>query len=110
MADDTQEPTPPEEDGNQAEVIALNDLLGQIGDPDLAHDAGALTDEGYAEAKAEKLAFTAALAAYAKGEVPDVDALLEQMRAQMAEPTQMETVAANVDYLMMTVGGDDLGE
>ncbi len=109
MADEMQD-MPPEEDGNQAEVNALNDLLKQIGDPDLAHDAGAMDDEEFAEAKAKKLAFTAALAAYAKGEVPDVDALLEQMRAQMAEPTQMETVAANVDYLMMTVGGDDLGE
>ncbi len=109
MADDVQE-TPPEEDGNRAEVIALNDLLKQIGDPDLAHDAGALSDEDYAEAKAKKLAFTAALAAYEKGEVPDVDALLEQMRAQVAEPSQVETIAANVDYLMMTVGGDDLGE
>lgn len=109
MADDTQD-MPPEEDGNQAEVNALNDLLKQIGDPDLAHDAGALSDEEYAEAKAKKLAFTAALAAYAKGEVPDVDALLEQMRAQVAEPSQVEAIAANVDYLMMTVGGDDLGE
>lgn len=109
MADDVQE-MPPEEDGNRAEAIALNDLLKQIGDPDLAHDAGALSDEDYAEAKAKKLAFTAALAAYEKGEVPDVDALLEQMRAQVAEPTQVESIAANVDYLMMTVGGDDLGE
>lgn len=109
MADDVQD-MPPEEDGSQAEVIALNDLLKQIGDPDLAHDAGAMSDEDYAEAKAKKLAFAAALAAYAKGEEPDVDALIEQMRAQVAEPTQVETIAANVDYLMMTGGGDDLGE
>ena len=49
---------------------------------------------------------TSALAAYANGEVPDLPALLEQMREQASQPTQTETNTANIDYLLMTVGGD----
>lgn len=56
--------------------------------------------------KARKLAYTAAVAAYGKGEAPDVDKLLEQMREKVAEPSQTETNTANIDYLMMTVGGE----
>ena len=55
---------------------------------------------------AVKLAYTSALAAYANGEVPDLPALLEQMREQASQPTQTETNTANIDYLLMTVGGD----
>lgn len=33
-------------------------------------------------------------------------ALLEQMREQASQPTQTETNTANIDYLLMTVGGD----
>ncbi len=64
---DTEEDTPrPNElqDGTMAEVNALRDLLSQIGDPDAAHDAGVIDDDEYAERKARKLAYTAALAAY----------------------------------------------
>lgn len=43
---------------------------------------------------------------YANGEVPDLPALLEQMREQASQPTQTETNTANIDYLFMTVGGD----
>lgn len=82
---DTEEDTPrPNElqDGTMAEVNALRDLLSQIGDPD------------------------AALAAYDSGETPDVSALLDQMREQASQPTQTEQNTANIDYLLMTVGGD----
>ena len=82
---DTEEDMPrPDElrDGTLAEVNALRDLLSQIGDPD------------------------AALAACANGELPDLPALLEQMREQASQPTQTETNTANIDYLLMTVGGD----
>lgn len=89
-----------------AEVNALRDLLLQIGDPDAAHDAGVIDDDEYVERKARKLAYTAAVAAYGKGEAPDVDKLLEQMREKVAEPSQTETNTANIDYLMMTVGGE----
>lgn len=82
------------------------DLLSQIGDPDAAHDAGVIDDDEYVERKARKLAYTSALAAYANGEVPDLPALLEQMREQASQPTQTETNTANIDYLLMTVGGD----
>lgn len=99
-----------ESDEKQAEVNALRNLLSQIGDPDAAYEAGTVDDDAHAEQKARKLAYTAALAAYEKGDVPDVPALLDQMREQVAEPTQVETIAANVDYLMMTVGGDESGE
>lgn len=85
---------------------ALRDLLSQIGDPDAAHDAGVIDDDEYVERKAQKLAYTSALAAYANGEVPDLPALLEQMREQASQPTQTETNTANIDYLLMTVGGD----
>lgn len=103
---DTEEDTPrPNElqDGTMAEVNALRDLLSQIGDPDAAHDAGVIDDDEYAERKARKLAYTAALAAYDGGETLDVSALLDQMREQ---PTQTEQNTANIDYLLMTVGGD----
>lgn len=106
---DTEEDAPrPDElqDSTLAEVNALRDLLSQIGDPDAAHDAGAIDDDAYVEQKARKLAYTAALAAYENGEVPDVPALLEQMREQASQPTQTEQNTANIDYLMMTVGGD----
>lgn len=95
-----------EPDPVQAEVNALGNLLGQIGDPELAHAAGVIDDDEYAELKAKKLAYTAAIAAYEKGEVPDVDKLMEQMREKVAEPGQTETNTANIDYLMMTVGGE----
>ena len=106
---DTEEDTPrPNElqDGTMAEVNALRDLLSQIGDPDAAYDAGVIDDDEYVERKARKLAYTAAVAAYGKGEAPDVDKLLEQMREKVAEPSQTETNTANIDYLMMTVGGE----
>ena len=94
------------QDGTLAEVNALHNLLSQIGDPDTAHDAGVIDDNQYVERKARKLAYTSALAAYASGEVPDLPALLDQMREQASQPTQTETNTANIDYLMMAVGGD----
>lgn len=94
------------QDGTLAEVNALHNLLSQIGDPDAAHDAGVIDDNQYVERKARKLAYTSALAAYASGEVPDLPALLDQMREQASQPTQTETNTANIDYLMMTVGGN----
>lgn len=99
---DTEEDTPrPNElqDGTMAEVNALRDLLSQIGDPDAAHDAGVIDDDEYAERKARKLA-------YDSGETPDVSALLDQMREKVSQPTQTEQNTANIDYLLMTVGGD----
>lgn len=93
-------------DGTQAEVNALRNLLSQIGDPDAAHEAGTIDDDAYTEQKARKLAYTAALAAYEQGETPDVAALLDQMREQVSQPTQTEQNTANIDYLLMTVGGD----
>ena len=94
------------DDGTQAEVNALRNLLSQLGDLDAAHEAGVIDDDAYIEQKAKKLAYTSALAAYANGEVPDLPALLEQMREQASQPTQTETNTANIDYLLMTVGGD----
>ena len=85
---DTEEDMPrPDElrDGTLAEINALRDLLSQIGDPDAAHDAGVIDDDEYVERKARKLAYTSALAAYANGEVPDLPALLEQMRTEQTE-------------------------
>ncbi len=104
---DTEEERPDiADDGTQAEVNALRNLLSQIGDPDAAHDAGTIDDDAYTEQKARKLSYTAALAAYEQGETPDVSALLEQMREQASQPTQTEQNTANIDYLLMTVGGD----
>lgn len=94
------------DDGTQAEVNALRNLLSQLGDPDAAHEAGAIDDDSYIEQKAKKMAYTAALAAYDRGETPDVPALLGQMREQASKPTQTEQNTANIDYLLMTVGGD----
>lgn len=104
---DTEEDMPrPDElrDGTLAEVNALRDLLSQIGDPDAAHDAGVIDDDEYMERKARKLAYTSALDAYAKGETPDVPALLKQMQEVAAKPTQTEINTANIDYLLMAGG------
>lgn len=94
------------DDGTQAEVNALRNLLSQLGDPDAAHEAGAIDDDSYIEQKAKKMAYTAALAAYESGVVPDVQTLLGQMREKVSQPTQIEQNTANIDYLLMTVGGD----
>lgn len=94
------------DDGTQAEVNALRNLLSQLGDPDAVHEAGVIDDDSYIEQKAKKMAYTAALAAYEIGVVPDVQALLGQMRKQASQPTQTEQNTANIDYLLMTVGGD----
>lgn len=105
---DTEEERPDivDDDGTQAEVNALRNLLSQLGDPDVAHEAGVIDDDSYIELKAKKMAYTAALAAYDRGETPDVSALLGQMREQASKPTQTEQNTANIDYLLMTVGGD----
>lgn len=102
MADDTMRFT--EQDPTIAERNALQDLLAQVGDPESAHMAGAIGDDEYIELKAKKLAFTAALAAYGRGESPDVPALLKQMRETAAKPTQTEVNTANIDYLLMAGG------
>ena len=105
---DTEEdmPRPNElQDGTMAEVNALRDLLSQIGDPDAAHDAGVIDDDECVERKARKLAYTAAVA-YDSGETLDVSALIDQMRERASQPTQTEQNTANIDYLLMTVGGD----
>lgn len=94
------------DDGTQAEVNALRNLLSQLGDPDAVHEAGVIDDDSYIEQKAKKMAYTAALAAYEIGVVPDVQALLAQMRKRASQPTQTEQNTANIDYLLMTVGGD----
>lgn len=94
------------DDATQAEVNALRNLLSQLGDPDAAHEAGVIDDDSYIEQKAKKMAYTAALAAYESGVVPDVQALFGQMREKVSQPTQTEQNTANIDYLLMTVGGD----
>lgn len=94
------------DDGTQAEVNALRNLLSQLGDPDATHEAGVIDDDSYIEQKAKKMAYTAALAAYDSGVVPDVQTLLGQMREKVSQPTQTEQNTANIDYLLMTVGGD----
>lgn len=104
---DTNEESPDiVDDGTQAEVNALRNLLSQLGDPDAAHEADVIDDDSYIERKARKLAYTAALAAYDSGETLDVSALLDQMRERASQPTQTEQNTANIDYLLMTVGGD----
>lgn len=94
------------DDGTQAEVNALRNLLSQLCDPDAAHEAGVIDDDSYIEQKAKKMAYTAALAAYDSGVVPDMQTLLGQMREKVSQPTQTEQNTANIDYLIMTVGGD----
>lgn len=93
-------------DATRAEVNALRNLLSQLGDPDAAHEAGVIDDDSYIEQKAKKMVYTAALAAYESGVVPDVQTLLGQMREKVSQPTQIEQNTANIDYLLMTVGGD----
>lgn len=94
------------DDGTQAEVNVLRNLLSQLGDPDATHEAGVIDDDSYIEQKAKKMAYTAALAAYDSGVVPDMQTLLGQMREKVSQPTQTEQNTANIDYLIMTVGGD----
>lgn len=52
---DTEEERPDiVDDGTQAEVNALRNLLSQLGDPDAAHEAGVIDDDSYIEQKAKK--------------------------------------------------------
>lgn len=102
MADETMPEFEP--DPAIAEQNALRNLLTQVGDPEAAHEAGTIDDGEYTALKAKKLAYTAALDAYAKGETPDVAALLEQMQEVAAQPTQTEINTANIDYLLMAGG------
>lgn len=101
--------TPPSAnmDTAAAEANGLADLIGQLGDIDALHDSGTIDDAEYAERRAKRLAYTAAIASWREGTEPDVPALLDKMRER---PTQAEVNAANIDYLMMTVGGDTSGD
>lgn len=90
----------------QSEVNALNNLLGQMGDLAAKHSAGTITDEEFAEQRARQLAFAAAIAKHEAGEAVDMEALLDEMRDVVAQPTQEEINAANIDYLLM-IGGDE---
>lgn len=105
----TNNETPPYTDTDPAvaEINGLANLIGQLGDIDALHGAGAIDDAEYAERRAKRLAYTAAIASWREGTEPDVPALLDKMRGQ---PTQAEVNAANIDYLMMTVGGDTSGD
>ncbi len=102
MADETMPEFEP--DPAIAEQNALRNLLAQVGDPDVAREAGTIGDDAYLDLKAKRLAYTAALDAYAKGETPDVPALLKQMQKAVAKPTQAEINTANIDYLLMAGG------
>lgn len=102
MADETMPEF--ESDPAIAEQNALRNLIAQVGDPEAAHEAGTIDDGAYLGLKAKKLAYTAALDAYAKGETPDVPALLKQMQKVVAKPTQTEINTANIDYLLMAGG------
>ena len=54
---DTEEKRPDTvDDGTQAEVNALRNLLSQLGDPDAAHEAGVIDDDLHIEQKAKKMA------------------------------------------------------
>lgn len=102
MADETMPEFEP--DPAIAEQNALRNLIAQVGDPEAAHEAGTIDNDAYLDLKAKKLAYTAALDAYAKGETPDVPALLKQMQEVVAKPTQIEINTANIDYLLMAGG------
>lgn len=90
----------------QSEINGLNNLLGQMGDLAAKHSAGTITDEEYAEQRARQLAYTAAISQLEAGESVDMEALLDDMRELVAQPTQEEINAANIDYLLM-IGGDE---
>ncbi len=95
-----------EEDAIQTELNGLKNLLGQIGDPAAKRAAGIIGDDEFAELRARQLAYTAAVDGLSKGEEVSVDSLLERMRDAVAQPTQEEINAANIDYLLM-IGGDE---
>ena len=103
---DTETPPYTGTDPATAEINGLTNLIEQLGDVDALRDSGAIDDTEYAERRAKRLAYTAAIASWHEGTEPDVPALLDKMREQVAEPTQVETNAANIDFLLMTVGGD----
>lgn len=104
---DTETPPYTDTDPTVAEINGLANLIEQLGDADALHDSGAIDDAEYAERRAKRLAYTAAIASWREGTEPDVPALLDQMREQVAEPTQTETNTASIDFLMMQIGGDE---
>jgi hypothetical protein len=98
-----------ETDGLTTRANIYANLLGQIGDPDAKRKAGVIADEEWAEQKARSLAYTVALERLDAGEDVDDDAfaaILADMQGIVAEPTQEEINAANIDYLLM-MGGDE---
>lgn len=94
-------------DPTVAEINGLTNLIEQLGDVEALHDSGAIDDAEHAERRAKRLAYTAAIASWHEGTEPDVPALLDQMRGQVAEPTQAEINTASIDFLMMQIGGDE---
>lgn len=98
-----------ETDGLTSRINEFSNLLSQLGDTDAKRKAGILDGEAYAEQKAQALAYTAALDKLAAGEeVGDkaFKALLKDMKEIVAQPTQEEVNAANIDYLLM-IGGEE---
>ena len=98
-----------ETDGLTGRINEFTNLLEQLGDIEAKRRAGLLDDEAYAEQKAKQLAYISALETLAAGEEVDDEAfaeILEEMEAVVAEPTQEEINAANIDYLLM-IGGEE---
>lgn len=84
-------------------------LLGQIGDVAARHAAGLIDDDERIELNARRMTYLTVLAKNEAGEVvaeSDVEAILEEKRAEAALPTQEEINAADIAYLMM-VGGEE---
>lgn len=93
--------------GLTSRINEFSNLLGQIGDIDDQKAAGILDSEEYAEKKARQLAYLKALDALADGDEVDDDAfavMLAEAEEIVAEPTQEEINAANIDYLLMLEG------
>lgn len=96
-----------EMDGLTSRINEFANLLGQLGDIDDQKAAGLLDADEYAEKKVRQLAYLKALDALADGdEVDDVAfaAMLADAEEIVAQPTQEEINAANIDYLLMLEG------
>ena len=96
-----------EMNGLTPRINEFSNLLGQLGDIDDLKAAGVIDSDEYAEKKAQQIAYLKALDILADGEEVDdeaFDALLAEAEEIVAQPTQEEINAANIDYLLMLEG------
>lgn len=98
-----------EMNARESRMNEARNILEQTRDCDAAHEAGAITDEEFYEAKGKRNACLRVIAELeAGGEVTDEDflAVIAEETEKAAQPTELEQLRADVDYALM-LGGEN---